>query len=277
MADQTRKPYAEELTQIRSELIGSIVVARFDNPPQNLMNATMVTELSTLVDTVWADDAVRVLILTGDEEGVFIQHYDVAELVQAAEMARSTPEFGKSGELHATHQCYLKIEAMPKPVIAAINGMAHGGGFELALACDFRLLTKGGSVGLPEANVGILPGAGGTQRLPRLIGVSRAKYLMMRGQVVDAETAEEYGMIHKAVEPAELMDEAMKLAGELAALPPMSVGLIKQSINEGIQLPLNEALRQEETKFWDLMRTDDAYNLMKAYAEGGQSGLDSED
>ncbi|MCH7959280.1 MAG: enoyl-CoA hydratase/isomerase family protein [Candidatus Hydrogenedentes bacterium] len=259
---------------IKTEQVENILIARLDNPPKNLMNATMVGQLSELLDRVDADDAVRVLILTGNMDGVFIQHYDVAELVQTCEYAREDPGIGKGGELHDTHKCFLKIESIATPVIAAINGTAHGGGYELALACDFRLLSEDGSVGLPEAGLGILPGAGGTQRLARLIGVARAKYLMMRGQVVDAKTALDYGMVHQLAAPRNLLDEAMTLARELAALPQAAVGLIKQSVNEGAQLPMPEALRQEEDKFWDLMRTDEAYALMKGYVEAGQNGLE---
>ena len=258
-------PY--KLIQIETQ--GPIYIAKFNRPPRNLMNAQMVTELSTLLDEVENDDDVRVLILTGGIENWFIQHYDVAELVVLARAAQQDPNVGK-GDLHDSHKAFLKIESLSKPVIAAINGQAHGGGFELALACDFRLLAKGFTVGLPEVNVGILPGAGGTQRLPRLIGMARALDLILRGQVVDSERAEVLGMITRAVAPDQLMTEALALANQLAALSPAALASIKRIIRQGIEVPLHPALRIEQEAFWELMRTDLALQRMEAYATAGQ-------
>ncbi len=249
---------------------GPVLVAKFNRPPRNLMHAPMVAELSQLMTEVEDDDSVRVVILTGAIDGYFIQHYDVAELVQLARLAKSDPNLGR-GDLHATHKAYLQIEELSKPVIAAINGMAHGGGFELCLACDFRLMAIGGSVGLPEATIGILPGAGGTQRLPRLIGLSRAMDLILRGQTVDAERAEALGMVNRAVEPGALMEEAMKLANELAAIPARGLAIIKSVMRRGMDVPLYPALRIEEDGFWELIRSGDALERMAPYAEAGQN------
>ena len=234
------------------------------------MNAGMVAELRDLLAKIEDDEQTRVLLFTGGVPGYFIQHYDVGELDSTAAAAVADSSIGAGGELHDTHKAYLQIEALSKPVIAAINGQAHGGGFELTLACDFRLISIPGTVGLPEANVGILPGAGGTVRLPRLIGVSRAKELMMQGLVVDAETAERYGMVMKAVPADKLMEEAMIVANRLAALPPLSLALIKNVINETADMPIEEALRLEEANFWKLMRSDDAIRLMREYVESNQ-------
>ncbi len=258
---------------IKGDRQGPVYIGTFYNPPSNLMNATMVNELSDLLNRIEEDEQTRVLILTGGIPNYFIQHYDVGELDQTAKLLKSNPDVLPGPELHATHQAYLQIEALSKPVIAAINGQAHGGGFELTLACDFRIMTNPGSVGLPEANVGILPGAGGTVRLPRLIGAAKAKEFMMQGMVADAETAERIGMVMNAVPADELMGEAMKIANRLAALPPLSVALIKKVVNESAHLPLKEALRLEEENFWVLMKSDDAQRLMREYVEANQQGL----
>ncbi len=204
----------------------------------------------------------------------FIQHYDVGELSGISEAAAAGAQLGGGDELHATHQAYLRIESLSKPVIAAINGQAHGGGFELALACDFRIMTDPGSVGLPEVNVGILPGAGGTVRLPRLIGIARAKQLIMQGSVADAALAVDYGMVMAAVPPEDLMDEAMALATRLASLPPRSLALTKKVINQTWDMPLREALRFEEDAFWQVMGSEDARRLMKQYVEDEQQSGD---
>lgn len=259
---------------IQGERRGPVYVAKFYNPPTNLMNAGMVAELSDILTRVEADEQTRVLIFTGGVPNYFIQHYDVRELDSTASAAVENENLGAGDQLHGTHQAYLQIEALSKPVIAAINGQAHGGGFELALACDFRIISIPGTVGLPEANLGILPGAGGTVRLPRLIGVSRAKEFIMQGYAADAETAERIGMVMKAVPAADLMDEAMKVANRLAALPPQSLALIKSVINETTTMPLQKALRFEEDAFWKLMRSEDAIRLMREYVEADQPGLE---
>lgn len=255
---------------LKGERQGAVCVVKFYNPPTNLMNAPMVAEIQDLLKKVDADNEARVLVFTGGVPNYFIQHYDVGELDSTATALEKNPDMLPGPELHATHQCYLQIERLSKPVIAAINGQAHGGGFELALACDFRILTNPGSVGLPEANVGILPGAGGTVRLPRLIGAAKAKEFIMQGMVADAETAERIGMVMKAVPPDALMDEAMKVANRLASLPPMSLTLIKKVINESANLPIEDALRLEEKNFWQLMKSDDAKRLMSQYVKSNQ-------
>lgn len=249
---------------------GGVYVIRFFNPPTNLMNARMVAELREVLTWMGKDDRVRVIVFTGAIDNYFIQHYDVGELSTTADAATANASVGASGELHDTHKLLLEIEALPKPVIAAINGQAHGGGFELALACDFRIMTNPGSVGLPEVNVGILPGAGGTVRLPRLIGEARAKELIMQGQVADADTAVKYGLVMKAVPPDQLMPEALKLAKRLESLPPQSLAETKKIIHSTIQMPITDALKMEEQSFWVLMRTEEAQRRMRAYVQSNQ-------
>lgn len=252
---------------LQGERKGPVYVAKFYNPPTNLMNAGMVSELRDLLAKIEADEQTRVLVFTGGVDNFFIQHYDVGELDAMATALKTNPEMFPGPELHDTHKAYLEIEALSKPVIAAINGQAAGGGFELALACDFRILSNPGVVGLPEANVGILPGAGGTVRLPRLIGQAKAKELMMQGLMADAETAERLGMVNKAVPADDLMDTAMQLANRLAALPPLSLALIKKTVNETWDMPLKDALRVEEENFWTLMKSEDAQRLMRQFVE----------
>jgi enoyl-CoA hydratase len=249
---------------------GGVLVVKFYNPPTNLMNAPMVSEISNLLTKVEVDPTARVLVFTGGVPNFFIQHYDVGELSTTADAAATNTSIGASGELHATHQAYLQIEALSKPVIAAINGQAHGGGFELALACDFRIMTDPGSVGLPEVNVGILPGAGGTVRLPRLIGEARAKELIMQGLTANAETAVKYGMVMKAVPADQLMPEAMRIAKRLESLPPQSLALTKKVITTTGDMQLRDALKLEEQSFWALMRSEDAQRLMRAYVQSNQ-------
>jgi enoyl-CoA hydratase/carnithine racemase len=168
--------------------------------------------------------------------------------------------------LHPLNRLSLKIAALPQPVIAAVNGTAMGGGCELALACDFRIIARGGVFGLPEVRVGILPGAGGTQRMTRLIGAAKAMELMLLGNAVDADTAAGLGLANRAVDPHELMPAAIELANELASRPRHAVALIKACVQKALEpAPLEDRLAFESEKFIELLRTDDASRLMKAY------------
>ncbi len=246
------------------------------NPPKNLLNATMVEELHAVVDALAGDDDTRVLILTGDADGIFITHYDVGELAGLSDAVRSRPAASPAidtdaanrprPELHAMNRLTLKLAALQQPVIAAINGTAMGGGCELALGCDFRLMARGPYLfGLPEVRVGILPGAGGTQRMTRLIGVAKALELMLLGNAVDPEEAERLGLVNRAVDRDRLMPEALALANELASRPHLSVALIKQCIRQGIDMPIEDGLRFEQDAFMQTIRSEDAARLMRAY------------
>jgi enoyl-CoA hydratase len=243
---------------------GATLIATINNPPLNFLNATIVQELTALAAEVAADESVRALVLTGGVDGIFITHYDVSELAGASDIARDRQSFG-AGELHGMHKLLLALQDLRVPVIAAINGTAMGGGCELALACDFRIKSTEGVMGLPEVRVGILPGAGGTQRMTRLLGVAKAMELMLLGNTVDGATAERIGLVHRAVAPGQVLDEALALAGELAKRPPLSIALIKQCVLKGSEMPLLEALRFEQEAFWKTMRSGDAGRLMRQY------------
>ena len=252
---------------IKTERQESTVTARLSNPPRNLLNAKMVLELGALAREVEEDDSVRSLILTGDAEGVFIAHYDVGELSTTSDRVREQEPPAGDGEveLHGMHKLLLFLQEMSKPVIAAINGTAMGGGCELALACDFRYIARGAIIGVPEVRVGILPGAGGTQRMTRLLGTAKALELMLLGQVVSGDEAERIGLVHKAVEPGQLLPQTVALANELASRPPLSIAFIKRCVLKGSELPLVDALKLEQEAFMQTMRSDDASRLMRAY------------
>ncbi len=151
------------------------------------------------------------------------------------------------------------------PVIAAINGTAMGGGCELALACDFRYMARGGQIGLPEVRVGILPGAGGTQRMTRLLGAAQALELLLLGNTLDAEAAERVGLVHRACDPDQLMPDVLALASELASRPRLSIALIKQCVRQGAEMSLLDGLKFEQDAFWQTMRSEDAARLMREY------------
>jgi enoyl-CoA hydratase len=259
--------------QVRRE--GPVLIATMANPPRNLLNAPMVEELHTLVDALPGDVDTRVLVLTGGADGIFITHYDVGELSTLSDVVRTRPTAElaadtapRTPQLHPLNRLSLKLAALPQPVIAAINGTAMGGGCELALACDFRIMARRGVIGLPEVRVGILPGAGGTQRMTQLIGAAKALELMLLGEAVDADTAARLALVHRAVDPDALMPETLSFANELASRPRLSIALIKQCVRKALEpLPIEERLRFESEAFMQTMRSDDASRLMKAYLQ----------
>jgi enoyl-CoA hydratase len=248
---------------------GATLVCTINNPPKNFLNQAILRELTTMGNEIASDESIRALVITGGVEGIFITHYDVGELIVAARIARENPDFGGGPDLHDLHKFLLKLQDPPIVTIAAVNGTAMGGGCELALGCDFRIKSTEGPFGLPEVRVGLLPGGGGTQRFARLLGTAKALELMLLGKTVDGETAERLGLVHRAVAPDRVLPEALALAEELGKRPRESIGLIKQCVYKGSEMPLIEALHFEQDAFWKTMRTDDAARLMPAYLESG--------
>ena len=251
---------------LRGERHGPILVIRFYNPPTNLLSAPMTGEIRDLVHRVDADAATRVVIFTGGVPDYFIQHYDTSEMLLPPGVTMPPAQFA----LNATDRTYLELEALSKPTIAAINGHAQGGGLELALACDFRLITDPGELGFGEITLGMLPAAGGTVRLPRLIGIARAKEMIMLGRDINARTAVGYGVVMKAIPPDQLMKESMQLAERLAALSPTALGLIRGIVDGSLNTPLEESLKMEDHSFNVLVCTDEAQRLISRYLEQNQ-------
>jgi enoyl-CoA hydratase/carnithine racemase len=255
---------------LRCERHGAVYIARFYNPPTNLLNGAMVDEIRDLLKQVESDKQTRVLVFTGGLPNYFIQHFDVAEIKKLADAVEVEPTIASESELKPIHQAFLEIEALSKPVIAAINGEAQGGGLEFALSCDFRIITDTGVLGFPEVTGGFVPGAGGTVRLPRLIGIPHAKEMIMFGQPVDARTAERWGLVSKAVPPDQLMPETLKWAQGLASLPPAAVSAAKKLMNATGEMPMQDALKLEQATFWGLLNTDDARRIIDYVVTNGE-------
>jgi enoyl-CoA hydratase len=228
---------------------GHVQVWTITNPPMNYMTAPMAQELLELIGRAERDESTRAIVITGGIDGKFITHYSVDELAQAAadpaECARTFPE-AEAG----FHRMLDRIMLMPKAVIAAINGDCMGGGYELALSCDFRLAADGPyQIGLPEAVLGILPGGGGTQRLPRLVGLGNAFKLLYTGEPVPAAEAFRIGLVDEVVPAADLMTRARALAETIAAKSPVALRYIKEALRASTRAPLDEGLRLERTLF----------------------------
>lgn len=241
---------------------GAVALITLNRPKQlNALNQAVIGELLAVLDELAADDAIRALVLTGSGDRAFAAGADIGELAQL--------ESATQGRRLATrsHELGRKMAALPKPIIAAINGFALGGGLELALACDMRLAGDTAQLGLPEVTLGILPGWGGTQRLPRLIGPGMAKLLMMTGERVNAPEALRLGIVERVLPQAELLDAARQLAQKIADMPPLSVAAIKQAVDHGSNMPLDEANAYEAGLFAELVMTEDRREGTRAFLE----------
>jgi enoyl-CoA hydratase/carnithine racemase len=224
----------------------------------NAINATMLQELSEALDTTEKDPTSRCVIITGEGEKAFSAGADITELHKLT--PETAAEFSTKGQ-----QVFTKIETMSKPVIAAINGYALGGGLELALACDFRLASDHAELGFPELNLGIIPGWGGTQRLAWTAGVAEAKRLIMFGDRVKAEEAHKMGLVDKVVPQKELKTEAEALAQRLCEPQPEALKSAKQAINSVTQNILESGLKKETDLFAQLFSKKETKERIESF------------
>jgi enoyl-CoA hydratase len=240
---------------------GAVVVLTINRPQVlNALNSQTVDELRRAVLELKYDAAVRAVILTGAGEKSFVAGADINEL------AALTPAHGKEHALRGQHIFDL-IENLGKPVIAAINGYALGGGCELAMACTIRVAAETARLGQPEINLGIVPGYGGTQRLPRLVGKGVALDLLLTGRQITAPEALQIGLVNRVVPAADLMSEARRLANELSSKAPLAVRYIIEAVNKGVEQPLDKAEFLEATLFGLVASTADMREGTKAFLE----------
>jgi enoyl-CoA hydratase len=226
----------------------------------NALCDELIAELGTVFDEIAEDRDVAAVIITGSAKA-FAAGADIKEISQIASPAVA------QGFVSRIHAVFNRIEGCAKPVIAAISGFALGGGCELALACDLRIAAENAVFGLPEIKLGVIPGGGGTQRLPRLVGVGRAKELLYTGDSIDAQEAYRIGLVNKVVPPESLMDEARTMAAKLAKRPPVALKMTKLAVNEGINMDLYSAIGHESRCFEILFSTADQKEGMQAFIE----------
>jgi enoyl-CoA hydratase len=238
-----------------------IATITFNRPKAlNALNQALLAELSQALDAIAADESVRVLILTGAGEKAFVAGADIGEL--ATFSALQAKNFSKAG-----HAIIAKLQELPIAVIAAVNGFALGGGSEIALACDFIYAADTAKFGLPEITLGLIPGFGGTQRLPRLIGANRAKELIFTGKMISAAEAAQIGLANKVVPAAALMEEALKTARDIAAKGRVSLRAVKQAINQGLNVDLVSGCNIEVDAFALALASPDAKEGTAAFLE----------
>ncbi len=231
-----------------------VAVLRFHNPPQGFMDDATEAELEAALDVIQDRNDLRVVVLTGGQDGVFIRHYDVGVLeararkLQARGLSFSTERPVPESPIH---RCLRRIEQSARIFIAALNGTAMGGGYELALACDLRIAQAGDyRIGLPESNIGLLPGAGGTQRLPQLVGGAKALEFLLLGRTFTPAQAAAAGLVNECCD-GPVLPRALDIAHRLAAKSPVALGHIKRLVRRAVADP--DGLADERTLFCDLM------------------------
>jgi enoyl-CoA hydratase len=250
-----------EYQNIILEKDGSIGILYINRPKaMNALNIATIQEIGQAIDEVKMDSEIKALIVTGSGDKAFVAGADIIGFMGLS--PEQTRYYTDEGE-----QIFRKLDALSKPVIAAVNGFALGGGCELAMACDIRLAAEGAVFGLPEVSLGVIPGYGGTQRLPRLIGEGRAKELTFTAGVIDATEAYRIGLVNHVYPLAELMDEAKKLAKKIMKNAPLSVGYAKLAIGQGLQGDLDSGLRIESNFFGLCVATEDMKEGTQAFVE----------
>jgi enoyl-CoA hydratase/carnithine racemase len=226
----------------------------------NALNMATMEELRTAFTEIKTDSAIRVAILTGSGEKAFIAGADISEL------ARYDAVSGKE-YTHRGQSVLDLIESLGKPVIACINGFALGGGCEIAMACTMRLASTNAKLGQPEVKLGIIPGYGGTQRLPRLVGKGIAMQLVLAGEMISAEEAHRIGLVNEVTAPGELIPRAEAIAQKIIANAPLAVQYAMEAVNRGLDLPLADALYLEATLFGVCCATEDKKEGTTAFLE----------
>lgn len=295
---------------------GSVAVIEFSNPPKNFLDNVMLKEFYEELLRVKNDAGIRSIVLTGGMKDSFVTHYDVAELIEYAKtmnglppivnriMARVANRILEAANCHAFidrlivgslskrspaergiyfwSRCIKLLDTMPKPIIAAINGLSLGGGCEISMCCDFRFMAKGENyrIGLPEVLVGIIPGGTGTPlRLPRVVGEAKALEMLLTGKLYTPEEALGMGLVHRIMEPEELMPAAMELAQRLARGAPLAIAAIRKNVRQGGRMSFDKGSILDLAVTGTAMSSNDAITGMNAYVDqivNGYSTLDLE-
>ncbi len=253
---------------LKVEDCGQIIICHLSNPPSYTLTGEGVFEINKFLDSLEDKKDLRVLAFTGSGQDVFIKHYEVGELADTAENNVQNKEqkaVDKPKELHGFHKMLLKLRDLDVIVVAGINGNTAGGGCEFSLGCDLRVMSEGDySIGLPETAVGILPGGGGTQRLARLIGASRAMDLILHARLMTNKEAFDYGLVNKLLPKESFHSELLVYCQDLASRAPIALQEVKKAIHQGMDTTLEEGLLIEQNAFNTTMRTNDAARAMRS-------------
>jgi enoyl-CoA hydratase len=245
------------LTLEVADRVATLTINRPDK--LNALNDATIAELGSAIDQIRVDDSIAGVLLTGAGRA-FVAGADISEL------SNQSPVLAKA-RARAGQDVFRRIETSPKPVIAVVNGFALGGGCELAMACHIRIASDAAKFGQPESKLGLLPGYGGSQRLPRLVGKGRANQLLLTGEMIDAAEAYRIGLVNKVVAGDQLMNEARAMMKTILANGPLAVALCIEAIDRGLQMPLEEGLILEANHFGLLAATEDMREGTRAFME----------
>lgn len=241
-----------------------VALITLDYPPANVLNSTTVAELADAFQEALADEQVKAIVLTGGGEFIFIAGADINEIVRL-----ESP--GQAREIvQGAHTLLGQIESSPKPVIAAINGHCLGGGLELAMACHLRIANNRAQLGQPEIGLGIIPGFGGTQRLPRLVGKGKALELILTGDRISGAEAANLGLVNKAVPAGDVLRTALGLAKKIAGHGALAIRATIESVSRGLEMSLEQGLALETESFASLVGTHDMREGLSAFLEKRQ-------
>jgi enoyl-CoA hydratase/carnithine racemase len=243
----------ETLLVTREETFAIVTLNR---PPANAISEALVRELNDAVSGFADDEGVRSIIITGAGDRIFCAGADLGSAFSGG----NVDEFMRFG-----NAVLRKIERCPKPVIAAMNGHALGGGCEIAMACHLRLLKEGARMGQTESNLGIIPGFGGTQRMPRLIGRGKALEFMILGTQIPAAECLALGLVNKVSKEGQTLEDAKALARQIGTRPPIATRLIIEAVDDGLEAPIDQALAMETRAFLKVLRTEDASEGIQAF------------
>jgi enoyl-CoA hydratase len=247
---------------ISTEQDGAVAVVTIDHPPLNALSATLLEELEHEIERLDSDDATRAIVIRGAGDRAFVAGADITEFPSLREVVSDD-----GGSARGLQKLGARMDAARTPFVAAIHGFCLGGGLELAICCDVRVASDDAQLGQPEIKLGLIPGGGGTQRLPRLIGLGRAMLLNLGGDFLDAATAYDWGLVEKVVPREELLPAAIGVASTFAERSPHAIGVLRELARTTRDLPLDVGLRREADGFARCLRSEDGQEGVAAFLE----------
>ena len=247
---------------ISTEQDGAVAVVTIDHPPVNALSAPLLEELEAELVRLDGDDSVRAILLKGAGERAFVAGADISEFPTLRESAQE-----EGGSARGIQKLGARMDTARTPLVAAIHGFCLGGGLEVAMCCDIRVAAEDAQLGQPEIKLGLIPGGGGTQRLPRLVGLGRAMLLNMTGDFVDGRTAYEWGLVERVVPKEELEEVALGIARTIAQRSPVAIGVLRELSRTTRDLPLEEGLRREADGFRRCLASEDGLEGVTAFLE----------
>jgi enoyl-CoA hydratase/carnithine racemase len=248
---------------VSTEQDGAVAVVTIDHPPVNALSAALLGELEAEVERLDADESVRAIVLKGAGERAFVAGADISEFPAQREAAAEE----SGGSARGIQKLGARMDAADTPFVAAIHGFCLGGGLELAMCCDIRVASEDAQLGQPEIKLGLIPGGGGTQRLPRLVGLGRSMLLNLTGDFIDARTAYEWGLVERVVPREEVLGAALGIARTIAQRSPHAVAVLRELARTCRDLQLEEGLRRETDGFRRCLASEDGLEGVSAFLE----------